>query len=424
MTIAPLLSPVTPPGPDNAVVIVGAGLAGLRTATGLRDAGFTGRVVLIGEEAHAPYDRPPLSKAVLTEPDGERRIALAADDEIEGHAIDLRLAACVTAIDRHARAVVLADGSRVGYDRLVLATGSRVRTLPDMEPGTPGVHYLRTLDDALALRAEAREARAIAVIGAGVIGLEVAAALAGDGATHRTVTVIDPADRVMGRSASPAVSAYLEQRHRDAGVRFLFGRAVSACTRPDGRFRLSLTDGNDLDVDILIVGIGVLPNAGLAEAAGLSVTSGGIVVDDAGRTDDPLIHAAGEVAVHPLGPDGAPARQETWAHAAAHGEHVARAIMGDSRYEDVPSYWSDQYDVTLQVIGSPIGARDVVRGDPATGQFVVLHLTGAVVTGVSAINSARELRRMKPLLGRSIADPDALADPAVDVATLTATAIA
>jgi len=412
-----MTEPLAPLSSGDTVVVVGAGLAGLRTAEGLREAGFAGRVVLVGEEPHPPYDRPPLSKVVLTNEGHEHQIGLLPEADLEALNLDLKLGRAVIAIDRRARAVTLSDGEAIAYDRLVLATGSTIRVLPGLEPEQPGVHYLRTLDEALALRTALASAKRVAVIGAGVIGLEVAASAA---KPDRLVTVIEAGDRAMSRAASPTISDFITGKHLDAGVNLRFGTTVTEVKTSASGLILTLSNSETLACDLVLVGIGVTPNDSLARAAGLDVQPGGVLVDGRGASSDPAIYVAGEVALHFNGLHGRHDRQETWAHAAAHGLHVGRSLMGpDDDYREMASYWTDQYDFTLNVIGEPIGEQDVVRGDPASGQFLVFHLVGGKVVGVSGVNAARELRTAKRLIGSGrVIDLGVLADTAVDLKTL------
>lgn len=406
-------------GKDSTIVIIGAGLAGIRAGFGVREAGFEGRILLLSDEAHPPYDRPPLSKAVLMEDGHQAKIGLAPAADLERACIDLRLSSRCETIDRQAREVVLAGGEHIPYDRLVLATGSSIRTLPDLPYGAPSVHYLRTLDDALALKQAMTQAKSVAIIGAGVIGLEAAAVMASGG---RAVLVIDPASRAMSRAASAPLTNYLEARHRAEGVDFQFGTQLSGVTALDnGRRLLRLANGVEFTADLTLVGVGVTPNAELAIAAGLEVDPRGILVDGQGRTSDPTIYAAGEVAYHFNAGMGRHDKQETWAHAAAHGEHVGHALMGviDTDYADTPSYWTDQYDIGVQVAGAGIGEQDIVRGDPASGSFVIFHLIGGTVAGVTAVNSVRDLRAARKLIGASV-DPLALGDTGIDLKTIIA----
>lgn len=400
------------PGPEAKIVIVGAGIAGLRTALTLRGYGFEGSITLLNAERHDPYDRPPLSKSVLVT--GEEGIVLDPRGELAANKIEVISCAKCIAIDRSVRVVELEDGERRTFDRLVIATGSSIRILAEMPPGTPGIHYLRTLDDARGLRKVLGQPSSFAIVGAGVIGLEVAASLRGLG--HR-VCVIDPASRVMARSASPPLGAYLQQRHINEGVDLRLETSIASYARCKDGIALMLRDGSEVIADQVVVGIGVIPNSDLGTQCGLETVPQGIVVDASGRTSDPAIYAAGEVAYHRNVLLGRHDRQETWAHAAAHGEHVAKAIMGcTDGYSELSSYWTDQYDLNVQVFGAAIGERDIVRGDITNGGLI-FHLVEARVAGVTAINAVRELRAAKKLVGRSI-DPDRLADISEDIKQL------
>lgn len=397
----------------QSVIIVGAGIAGVRLALTLREGGFSGAVRLISDEQHLPYDRPPLSKSVLVDPEGHKHISLDPEQQLTSERIELLTGTRCVAIDRSDRAVDLASGARVSYDRLVLATGSTVRTVKGFPPGMPGVHYLRTLDDALALKRAAREKRRIAVIGAGVIGLEVAASLVSQG--HR-VTIVDPASRVMARSASIPLGEHLERRHRSEGVDIRLNTVVEVAEAVGDGFELSLSGGHTLSVDLVIIGVGVFPNDDLARSSGLETQPHGIVVNAQGRTSDAAIYAAGEVAFYFNDELGRHDRQETWAHAAAHGEHVARAILGaDDGYREQSSYWTDQYDISVQVIGQPSGERDIIRGALAHGSGLIFHVDRDSLVGVSAINAVRELRVARRLIGLHFDNPSLLADTGVDL---------
>ena len=342
--------------PDQTVAIVGAGIAGVKTAETLREAGFPGRVVLVGEEPHPPYDRPPLSKAVLLNAGHEAEIGLSPDGGLEALNVELRLGCAATGIDRQGRRILLSNCDPIAYDRLVLATGSSLRVLPELPPSRAGVHYLRGLDDALALRGALAKAKRVAIIGAGVIGLEVAAAATKFGPA---VTVVDVAPRVMSRAASAPIAEFVAGRHRAEGVDIRLGVGVASVAEGEGGFVLTLSDGQAVSADRVVVGIGVTPNDRLARDCGLAVEAGGVVVDEHGMSSDPAIYAAGEVALHFNNVHGRHDRQETWAHALAHGEHVGRALVDpQAGYAELGSYWSDQYDFSLNVVGAPTGDAD------------------------------------------------------------------
>jgi 3-phenylpropionate/trans-cinnamate dioxygenase ferredoxin reductase component len=403
-------------GNHNAgIVIVGAGIAGVQAAEGLRKAGYDGALTLVGAEPHMPYDRPPLSKEVLLRAGAENTIALRDENFFAANKIDVMLGKRVCAIERPDRRVVLEDGSRLDYVKLVLATGSRPRVLAGLSPQAPGVFYLRTLADSLMLRATLARGGRVAIVGGGVIGLEVAAVAAGRGLA---VTVIEAASRVMARAASPVIGAYLAKRHQEHGVAIRCGVSVDSARQDgDGCWRLALNDGCVVEAEIVVVGVGVVPETSLAGAAGLQVAKEGVVTDGFGRTDDSNIYAAGEVAYHVNGLEKGRQRQENWHHAAAHGAHVGRALIApDTCYSEICGYWSDQYDTHLMVSGLPAGDVDVVRGDVTTNRFVVFHLVGGVVAGASAVNAAPELRVAKLLVrNRARVPASELQDPSTDL---------
>ncbi|RVT92940.1 NAD(P)/FAD-dependent oxidoreductase [Sphingomonas crocodyli] len=408
--------PATPPGASDTVIIVGAGIAGVRAALSLRDAGFEGRIKLLSDEPHPPYDRPPLSKAVLTNDGSEARIGLDPKGQLSACGVELSLSARCVSIDPDVRTIELASGDRLSYDRLILATGSSVRVLDALPYGTPGVHYLRYLHDAITLRNAAGTPCRVVVVGAGVIGLEVASSLVGRG--HQ-VTIIDPASRVMERSASPPLSHLLLRRHRREGVDIRLKTTISRTERMADGFVFHLSDGTQVAADQVVIGVGVTANTSLASEANLEVAAGGIVVDANGRTSNPFIYAAGEVTFHMNAGLGRYDRQETWAHAAMHGEHVARAIMGATdEYREPGSYWTDQYDINVQVIGCPIGDEDLVRGRLDQESAIIFHVVDSSIAGVTAINAVRDMRTARKLVGRKSIDFAALTDDAVDLKVL------
>jgi 3-phenylpropionate/trans-cinnamate dioxygenase ferredoxin reductase subunit len=401
------------------LVIVGAGLAGDRCAFAARAAGFAGEIVLIGAETVRPYDRPPLSKQVLKSQGEEDAIFYRDEADYAEARIDLMLGRPVAAIDRIGACVAFIGGDPLAYDRLVLATGSRLRVLPDLPHGAPGIFYLRDRDDAVRLREAFAKGGRVAVVGGGVIGLEAAACAISHGLS---VIVIEPQARIMARACGETMAALLAERHRAAGVEICCGAGLHRATRTDAYHRLELSDGRILDAEIVIVGVGVIPETRLAVDAGLDVVPGGIVVDGQGRTSDPAIFAAGEVAYHYNARTGMHERQENWHHAAAHGEHVGRVIASAGEdYAELSGFWTDQYDLSVQTTGSPLAERDVLRGDPSEGRFILFHIEGETLVGATGINAASELRQAK-LLIRSAAkiDPLKLADPAIKISSATA----
>ncbi len=401
--------------PRTALAIVGTGIAAVQAAAALRKGGYAEEVVLIGAEAHLPYNRPPLSKEVLQNRVAPARILLRPESFYRSNRIELRTGAAVTHIDRQAQRLTLADGAQLGYAKLLLATGSTPTALPALPIGSPDVYYLRSLDDALALRERLTSGVRIAIVGGGVIGLEVAAAATKAGCQ---VTVIEAAPRVMGRTSCPALSDFIERRHRAAGVELLCRVALQGIARRSPGWQLTLSSGVAVAADAVVIGIGIKPSTALARAAGLPVSDHGILTDEWGRTDDPSICAAGEVAHHVNVFRGRRERQENWLHAAAHGDLVGRALCGSvSGYDDPSGYWSDQYELSIQSAGLPRAEQDVVRGDLAAGKFIIFHLEKGVVVGATAVNAMADFRLAKGLIRaqRRIA-PERLADAGSDLA--------
>ncbi|KVH55828.1 pyridine nucleotide-disulfide oxidoreductase [Burkholderia sp. MSMB1072] len=398
-------------------VIVGAGHAARRTAEALRERDAAARIVMIGAERELPYDRPALSKDALLSDGGEQRAFIRDAAWYDAQRIELRLGARVEAIERDARRVRLDDGATLPYAKLVLATGSRVRTFGG--PVDAGIvpHYVRTVADARALRAQLAPGRRVAVLGGGFIGLEVAAAARQLGCD---VTVIDPAARLLQRALPEAVGAYARQLHDARGVRFRMATLPRAIRRaPDGGAVVE-TDRGDVPADIVVVGIGVVPNVELAQAAGLDVDNG-IRVDAGCRTADAAIFAAGEVTMHFNPLLGRHVRIESWQVAENQPAVAAANLLGaDERYAELPWLWSDQYDCNLQMLGLFGSERTtVVRGDPASGPFTVFGLgdDGRIVA-VAAANLGRDIGASRRLIAAgAVPDPAKLADPAVNLKT-------
>ncbi|MEX1147260.1 MAG: FAD-dependent oxidoreductase [Sphingomonadales bacterium] len=398
-------------------VIIGAGQAAGQVAATLRTKGFAGRIVLIGEEAYVPYERPPLSKAFLAGELPVEKTFLKKPEYYEEKAIELRLGRRVVALDRTARTVNLDDGETIAYDKALIATGARVRNL--MAPGSEleGIHYLRTIADVDGIRADLKPGSRVAIVGAGYIGLEVAAVVRKLG---HEVTVVEALDRVMARVVAPEVSHFYERVHTAAGVGLRLNTGLTAF-EGDGRFeRLRLTDGSAVDGALAVVGIGVVPNVELAAESGLEVNDG-IVVDEYGRTSDPHVFAAGDVTNHPNAILGRNIRLESVQNAMSQGKAAALAMLGElEAYAEVPWFWSDQYDLKLQIAG--LWAADdeiVIRGDMDAQKFSVIYLRDGAMAAINVVNNMRDFLPAKRLIaGGYKLDPRRLADPDVTLKEL------
>lgn len=391
----------------HSVIIVGAGQAGGRAAKAVRAAGYSGRVVLIGEEEHLPYERPALSKAVLLDPAAQAPSVLTGAD-CAALDLDIRAGCAVAAIDRAAREVVLADGERLGWDRLLLATGSRVRPLTIDGVPPQSIMTLRTLDDARLLRERLAAGADIAVVGGGFIGLEVAASAAKLGCR---VTVVEAAHRLLPRLGCPEASAMVLAHHRRAGIDI---RLATTVKHGDGQ-ALELSDGSSVPATLIVAGIGVSPDTALAEAAGLECDDG-IIVDEYGRTSDPAIFAAGDVTRHRHPLLCRHIRLESWQNANVQAEAAGRSMVGVPTVSaEIPWLWSDQGDLNLQVAGAPERVDTVVmRGDPdGEGGIALFQFQDGQLVGGVTVNRGKDM----PVIRRMLAlpalrpDPQALADP-------------
>ena len=402
---------------DRTVVIVGAGHAGGRAAQAMRQYGFEGRILLIGEEPHVPYERPPLSKELIVTDAGLEKVQLHEAAWYAENRIDLIAGNGAASIDAAGRRVELADGRAVAFDRLMLTTGARVRRLP--VPGTDldGVFYLRTLDDSDAIKARISAGTEVAVIGGGFIGLEIAGSAVKLGAT---VTVLEAADRPMGRSVAPEVADWFARMHRGRGVDLRLGVTVGALEGTGAVNGVRLGGGGIVPAEVVVIGIGILPNVEIAGAAGLAVDNG-IVVDDRGRTSHPDIYAAGDVANQPNAFAGRRLRLESYQNAQDQAAAVARNLCGaDEAYEDSLWVWSDQHDVNLQMTGAPEHwDRLVWRGNPDDGPATVFYLAAGRIVAVNTIDNGREMRPAQRLMQSDKAfEADALADTSVKLLKL------
>ena len=397
------------------VVIVGAGQAGFQVAASLRAGGHTGSIQLIGTEAHPPYQRPPLSKGLLLGKMERERLLFRQPSFYGAQAISLRLGDTVTAIDRGNRTVTTAHGESIPYGVLVLATGTRVRPLP--LPGTEldGVMYLRTLEHAEELARRVERARKVVVVGGGFIGLEVAAAVRLLG---KPVTVLEAADRLMGRVVAPVISGFYANLHRARGVNLVLDARIAALQGEGGLVdHVAMADGSRHEADLVVIGIGVLPNTELAQAAGLACANG-IEVDENGRTEDPAVFAAGECTSHPNRFAGGRARLESVQNAVDQAKAVAAAILGrPAPYDEVPWFWSDQYEVKLQMVGISTGHdRQAIRGDPATGRFSVFYFREGSLIAIDSVNRPSDHMTGRKLIPAGVAvSPTQAADETFDL---------
>ena len=367
---------------DQTHVIVGASLAGAKAAQTLRQEGFDGRVVLIGAEDERPYERPPLSKDYLRGEVGREKVYVHDEGFYAEHEIELRLGRSATSLDTSSNELALDDGGRLRYDRLLLATGAEPRRLSIAGADLDGVFYLRSVQDSDALRERLDGGGSVVVVGAGWIGAEVAASARQRGLE---VTVIDPASVPLERVLGAEVGAIYRDIHTDQGVQMLMGTGVEAFEGHGAVERVRTSDGRELDCDFVVVGVGVEPRTRLAEQAGISVDNG-ILVDERLQTAVPGVFAAGDVANahHPF--FGERIRVEHWANALNQGPAAARNMLGEgTAYERLPYFFSDQYDVGMEYSGFARNwDRVVVRGDPATREFVAFWLVGErVVAGMN-----------------------------------------
>lgn len=400
---------------DCTIVIVGAGQAGGWAAQTLRSEGFKGRVVLIGDEPHRPYERPPLSKTVLAGEAPADSTALMKPEAFDQLGIDWRASATVRAIDRATKQVHLAGGEPIAYDKLILCTGGRARRLTIPGAHLPGVFTLRNLADAQSLGAELLAGKHLLVVGGGWIGLEVAATARKKG---MDVTVVEAATRLCERTVPPEISDYLLQLHTAHGVRVYLGTGIESFTpSPQGMTAL-LGNGEQLDCSVALVGVGMVPNDELARAAGLDC-DGGVLVDAQCRSSDPDILAAGDVASWHCQWAARRMRLESWQNAQEQGIAAGRSALGMAvNHQPLPWFWSDQYDVNLQIFGMPgPGHTRVLRGDPASNSFVMLFLAGDKVVAALGPNAAKDLRFARRLIERGTSvDPARLADTQVPLA--------
>lgn len=405
---------------SDGIIIIGAGQAAAQTVQSLRAEGYMDAIRLIGDEPYAPYQRPPLSKKFLAGEIEYDRLLLKPESFYKEANATTLWGRRVTEIDRKAKRVSLNDGQSFGYEKLVIATGTRVRDINVPGFDLKGVHYLRSIDDVMGLQGALTPGAKAVIVGGGYIGLEVAAVAKKRGLE---VTVLEAADRVMARVVDPTVSCFYERIHKEEGVKIRTGVTVSSF-EGEGRIEaVTSADGERFPCDFALVGIGVIPNVELAMEAGLKVENG-IVVDELTRTSDPDIFAIGDCTNHPNGIYGRRLRLESVHNAIEQGKTAAAAIAGKEKpYNQVPWFWSDQYDLKLQIAGLSAGyTQAVVRGNPETGRsFAVYYLKDGVLVAVDAVNRPGEFMTSKNLIAQAARlDPARIADESIHVKEIAA----
>ncbi len=381
------------------IVVIGGGPAGVGAAVAARQQDPAATIVLLSDEHCEPYEKPPLSKAVLTGKALPTDAPIAGPGGVAGHRIMFRPGARCREIDRAGRAVVTESGERIGYDALILATGSINRVLPMFPADEKGIYYLRTEAEARALRAHLAEAETLLVVGGGLIGLEVAASAVELGVK---TTVIEIAPRILARVCDEETSAIVHERHRAHGVDIRTGVSARALRRlPDGGLAVDTAGGESIAADLIVVGAGAVPNDQLAKDARLDARDG-ILVDDHCRTSDPAIFAAGDCTRFP-GPHG-PVRLENWRHAQEHGAVAGRnAAGGDATYDTAPSFWSEQYDLYLQGVGwQPTRPTQRVRRRISADATLLFELDGERLVYALGVNARRDIAAARRLIERHV----------------------
>ena len=398
------------------VVIAGAGHAAGQLVASLKQQKFAGQIVLVGDEPYLPYQRPPLSKKFLSGDMPAERLYVKPASFYDDPQIELRLETLITEIDRDGK-TLKTDSGDIAYDTLILALGSRVRHLPVEGADLDGVHYLRRIADVDGIHAELQHKKNAVIVGAGYIGLEVAAVIRQLGLE---VTVVEMADRVMSRVVSPEISDFYQIEHATQGVKLRLSTGIAAF-RGDGRVSaVETADGELIPADFVVVGIGIIPNVELASDAGLTVEDG-IVVNDQCQTSDPGVYAVGDCTSHPNSIYDRQLRLESVHNAQEQAKTAVNNICGkETHYSQVPWFWSDQYDLKLQIAGLSTGYDDIViRGNPADRSFACLYLKDGILIATDAVNSPKEFVQSKALIAAgTVVDREKLADTEVPLKEL------
>jgi 3-phenylpropionate/trans-cinnamate dioxygenase ferredoxin reductase subunit len=398
------------------MVIIGAGHAAGQAAASLRQEKYEGEITIIGDEPHVPYQRPPLSKQYMSGEQGIERVYLRPAKFYADKSVDLKLGTRATGIDREAHTVTLDNGDVVAYEKLLIATGSRPRMLNIPGSDLDGIYYLRTIGDVDAIKTAMSPGKRLVIVGGGYIGLEVAAVGKELGLE---VHVLEMEDRILQRVTTPEMSAYYHQLHEGRGVELHTNTAVTGFAGTD-HVEQVLCGDDSFPADLVIVGIGIIPNTELAEDCGLAADNG-IVVDERCRTSDPDIYAAGDCTNHPNPLLDRRLRLESVPNAMEQARVCAANMLGgDKTYAAIPWFWSDQYELKLQMVGfSADGDEQIVRGDMAANEFAVFYLKDGAVIAADAVNSPKEFMICKQLIGKQV-DTSVLADPESDLKALLA----
>lgn len=398
----------------TSVVIVGASHAAAEIVSSLKKRGFEGSITLIGDELLLPYQRPPLSKKYFKGELDIDQMYIKGPATYEAAGVIQKLGRTVVSIDRDSKNVKLDGGELIAYDKLILATGTRARKLPVVGADLPQIKYLRTKDDVDNIKQAIKPDSKLLIVGAGYIGLEVAASAVKQGVE---VVVLEAMDRVLQRVTSPTISEFFQRVHAEEGVDIRLNTSLKGFQAKGASATALIEDGEAIDFDCAIIGIGVIPNSEIADAAGLSCDNG-IVVDEFTKTDDPNIYAVGDCSNHPSFVYDRRLRLESVPNAMGQAKTAAASICGeDKAYDEVPWFWSDQYDVKLQTVGLCQGHDQIViRGESSERKMAVFYLKDGQLIAVDAINSPAEFMVSKKLVAmRAMPDTDQLSDPEVSM---------
>ena len=396
------------------LVIVGAGQSAIQCITSLRKENYSGLITLVGEEEHLPYQRPPLSKGFLEDTVSNERLYFKKLEFFIENKVQLKLGTKAEEIDIKNNNIHLSDNTKLSFDKLVFATGSSVRKLDFPGKDLNSIHYLRGLDDALSIKKDLQTKQNIVVVGAGYIGLEVAAIAAKQ---NKSVTVIEMADRVMNRTVDPQISDYYFNLHKKNGVTFKFNTSLKEIVGTNNPEKVICSDGTEVQADMVIIGAGIMPNVELAENAGLSCDNG-IVVNEFGKTDHANIYACGDCTNHPNKLLNKKIRLESVHNAMEQSKTVASSIINKSlAYNQIPWFWSDQYDHKLQIVGLS-GDHDKVtmRGDMSEAKFMMFYTKDEKLIAVDAVNNSKEFLICKKLVANKVTiKPDEISNPATNL---------